>query len=115
MWEYQSFWTMRAKKTCGEPILKLTQSLLFRMCSVFYHVKPDMKTIGYEIPLLILYQRGIIALQNVLVTNFSQNEMVWDMNKEYVWCSSSYEHSDISAYFLKIPMAYFGNHLFGCH
>jgi hypothetical protein len=70
------------KMACGEPILKLTQSLLFLLCSVFYHVKPYMKTIGYEIPLLVLYQRGIIALQNGLVTNFSQNEMVWDMNGE---------------------------------
>jgi hypothetical protein len=65
---------MLAKKDCGEPILNLAQSLLFHMCSVFYHVNPYMKTIGYEIPLLVLYERDIVAFQNGLVTNFSQNE-----------------------------------------
>jgi hypothetical protein len=73
---------MLTKMTCGEPIIKLTQALLYHLCNVFYHVKPDMKTIGYESPLLILYQRGIIALQNGLVTNFSKNETVWDVNEE---------------------------------
>jgi hypothetical protein len=41
-----------------------------------------MKTIRDEICFLILYQRGIIALYKGLVTNFSQNEMVWEMNVE---------------------------------
>ena len=73
---------MLGKMDCGELILKPTQSLLFLLCSVFYYVKPNMKTIGCEIPLLILYQRGIISLQNGLVTNLSKYETVKDMNAE---------------------------------
>jgi hypothetical protein len=73
---------MLEKMTCEETIVKLTQSLLFHMCNLFYHVKLDMKTIRYELSLLVSYQGGIIALQNGLVRNSSQNKMVCDMKGE---------------------------------
>jgi hypothetical protein len=39
-----------------------------------------METIGYERSFLVFNQSGIIALQDGLVTNFSYDELAWDMS-----------------------------------
>jgi hypothetical protein len=80
MLEDQAFWIMLAESAYREPKFKLAQPFLFGLSSILYQIEPHMETVGYEGPFLVFDQCGIIALQDGLITNFSHDELDWDMS-----------------------------------
>jgi len=54
-----------------------------------------MEKTGYERSLLVFNQSGIIDQQDSLVTDFSHDELVWDVSGEYMQCVGSPKHLDI--------------------
>jgi hypothetical protein len=67
---------------CWEYVFQLSQTLLFRLRNILHYETPYMETIGYESSFLVFNQSGIIALQDGLVTNFSYEDLVWEVSGE---------------------------------
>jgi hypothetical protein len=76
MLQDQSLWIILAVLACQEYELKLAQPFLFGLSCILYQVEPYMETIGYERPLLILDQGGIVSLQYGLIAYFSYYKLV---------------------------------------
>jgi hypothetical protein len=79
MLEDQDFRIVLAKLACLESIFQLVNPLLFGLSSILHWIEHYMKIVGYESSFIVFDQCGVIALQDILVTDFSHNEPVWDM------------------------------------
>jgi hypothetical protein len=54
MLEDQAFRVMLAESAYREPEFQLAKPFLFGLRSILHQIKPHMKTVGYESPLLVL-------------------------------------------------------------
>jgi hypothetical protein len=98
--EDKDFRVILPKLAYWEPIFQLTQTLLFILRSFLHYIEPHMENVGYKCSVLVIDQSGVISLQDILITYFSYDEPVWDVNKEKMWCSGGPEHLDIGCVFI---------------